>query len=144
METSRVKRKDSPMQYKEKKRGQRKYEEKCLTGKNAYYRQYQATIFLCKLRSYLLPLSMELDQPTPHPGGQCPNILQLHLTDSSKCFPSTLVHPSHCVNILGGFFNNLSRRIHKGAISSQAVKLVEHIAAVLYWGKPQTYGPYKS
>ena len=90
---------------------------------------------------------MELDQTTPHPGGQCPNILQLHLTDSRQCFqemfPSTLVHPSQCVNILGGFFNNLSRRIHKGAISSQAVKLVGHIAAVLYWGKPQTYGQYQ-
>ena len=77
---------------------------------------------------------MELDQITPHPGGQCPNILQLHLTHnvSRRSIPSTLVHPSQCVNILGGFFNNLSRRNHKGAISSQALKLVEHITALLY------------
>ena len=71
---------------------------------------------------------MELDQTTPHSGRQCPKILQLHLTDNV----STLVYPSQCVNILGAFFNNLSRRNHKGAISSQAVKLVGHITALLY------------
>ena len=89
---------------------------------------------------------MELDQTTQHPGGQFAKILQLHLTHnvSRRCSHPPLVHPSQCVNILGGFFNNLSRRNHKGAISSQALKLVEHITALLYWGKPQTYGEYKS
>ena len=146
METSRVKRKDSPTQYKEEKRGQRKFEEKVQQGKHLFLAIPSNNFFLRKLRSYLLNRFTNGIRSN-HTASRWTICQDTAATFDTQCFqkmfPSTLVHPSQCVNILGGFFNNLSRRNHKGAISSQALELVEHITALLYWGKPQTYGEYK-